>query len=56
MSLGVVDLDGFGHVEREELDNWVSACRHMVVERVRGRSCGRPMKTWRECADEDIVT
>jgi viroplasmin and RNaseH domain-containing protein len=27
----------------------VSTCRHLVVENVNGRGCGRLKKTWREC-------
>ena len=26
-------LSWFGHVERKQPDDWVSACRHIVVER-----------------------
>ena len=28
-------LRWFGHVERKQPDDWVSACRHIVVESVR---------------------
>ena len=48
-------LRWFGHVEPKEPDDWVSACRHIVVESVKVRGCGRPMKTWRECVEEDIA-
>ena len=47
-------LRWFGHVERKHPDDWVSACRHIVVESVKGRGRGRPWKTWRECVVEDI--
>ena len=40
-------LRWFGHVELKEPDDWVSACRNMVVESVKGRGHGRPRKTWR---------
>ena len=48
-------LRWFGHVERKEPDDWVSACRSMVVESVKCRGRGRPRKTWRQCVDEDMV-
>ena len=38
-------LRWFGHVERKEPDDWVSACRSMVVESVKDRGRGRPRKT-----------
>ena len=44
----------FGHVERKQPDDWVSACRHIVVESVKGRGRGRPRKTLRECVEEDV--
>ena len=50
---GVVDVMGrgrlswFGHVERKEVDNWVSACRNLEV-------AGRPKMTWRARLDEDM--
>src|SRR5271157_1659994 len=47
-------LRWFGHVERKQPDDWVSACRHIVVESVKGRSRGRPRKPWRECVEEDM--
>ena len=28
----------FGHLERKSVDDWVSACRGLVVEGARGRS------------------
>ena len=47
-------LRWFGHVERKQPDDWASACRHIIVESVNGRGCGRPRKTWRECVEEDM--
>ena len=41
----------FGHVERKNGDDWVSACRNVVVVGV--RCVGRGRKTWRECVKED---
>ena len=38
-------LRWFGHVERKEPDDWVSACRSMVVECVKDRGRGRQSKT-----------
>ena len=38
-------LRWFGHVERKEVDDWVSACRNLEVAGSRGR--GRPRMTWR---------
>ena len=48
-------LRWFGHVEHKEPDDWVSACRSMVVDSVKGRGRGRPRKTWRHCVDEDMA-
>jgi len=45
-------LRWFGHVERMNGDNWVSACRDIKMEGVRGR--GRPKKTWQDCVSEDM--
>ena len=45
-------LRWFGHVERLNADNWVSACREIQVEGLRGRGRGR--KTWNECVMEDM--
>src|SRR5208282_1075644 len=47
-------LGWFGHVERKQPDDWVSACRHIVVENVKGIGRGRPRKTCRECVEEDM--
>ena len=38
-------LRWFGHVERKEVDDWVSACRNLEVVDSRGR--GKPRITWR---------
>ena len=43
-------LRWFGHVERKNADDWVSACRKLEVTGVRGR--GR--KTWKECVADDM--
>ena len=40
----------FGHVEHKSGDDWVLACRNMVVARV--RCVGRGRKTWRECVKD----
>ena len=45
-------LRWFGHVEHKQPDDWVSACRHIVDESVKGRGRGRPRKTWRECIED----
>ena len=39
-------------MERESGDDWVSACRNVVVAGV--RCAGRGVKTWYECVKEDI--
>ena len=44
-------LRWFGHVERKNGDDWMSACRNVVVAGM--RSVGRGRKTWRECVKED---
>ena len=41
----------FGHVERKSGDDWVSACRNVVMVRCAGR--GR--KTWYECVKDVMV-
>ena len=43
-------LRWFGHVERKEKGDWVSACRDMIVAGEKGR--GR--KTWKECVSHDM--
>ena len=45
-------LRWFGHVERKEVDDWVSACRKFEMAGNRGR--GRPRMTWRARLDGDI--
>ena len=45
-------LRWFGHVERKEVDDWVSACRNLEVAGSRGR--GRPRMTWRTRLDGDM--
>ena len=45
-------LRWFGHVERKNGDDWVSACRNVVVAAV--RCAGRGRKTWRECVKDDM--
>ena len=44
-------LRWFGHVERKEVDDWVSACRNLEVTGSRGR--GRPRMTWTARLDGD---
>ena len=45
-------LKWFGHVERKEKDDWVSACRNLEVAGSRDR--GRPKMTWRARLDGDM--
>jgi len=45
-------LRWFGHVERKDASDWVSACRDMVVVGQRGRGRGR--KTWKQCVADDM--
>ena len=48
-------LRWFGHVERKGGNDWVSACRNVVVAGV--RCAGRGRKTWRtECLSERIYS
>ena len=42
----------FGHVERKEVDDWVSGCRNLKVADSRGRS--RPRMTYRARLDGDM--
>ena len=42
----------FGHVERNDDDEWVKACQRFEVAGERGR--GRSRKTWKECVEEDM--
>ena len=44
-------LRWFGHVEHKSGDDWVSACRNVVVAGV--KCAGRGRKTWRECVKKD---
>jgi len=53
--MGVVSkgrLRWFGHVERMDAKNWVSACREFEVEGEVKR--GRRKKTWKECLKTDM--
>ena len=45
-------LRWFGHVERRSGDDWVLACRNVVVAGV--RCVGRGRKTWYECVKDDM--
>ena len=45
-------LRWFGHLERKSVDDWVSACRGLVVEGTRGR--GQSRKTWEQCVRDDM--
>ena len=45
-------LRWFGHVERKQVDDWVSACRNLEV--VGSRDRGRPRMTWRVRLDGDM--
>ena len=45
-------LRWFGHLEHKSVDDWVSACRGLVVEGARGR--GRSRKTWEQCVRDDM--
>ena len=45
-------LRWFGHVERKDADDWLSACRKLEVSGERGR--GRNRKTWKECVSDDM--
>ena len=42
----------FWHVEHKRGDDWVSACRNVVVAGVRCVDRGR--KTWRECVKDEL--
>jgi len=46
-------LRWFGHVERKDSDDLVSACRHFKVNGVRNRVRGR--KAWDECMKKDLI-
>ncbi len=43
----------FGQVERKNKDDWIAACRDVVVEGEKGRA-GRGRKTLHECVVEDM--
>ena len=45
-------LRWFGHVEQQEIEDWVSACRNLEVSGSRGK--GRPIITWRAQLDGDM--
>ena len=45
-------LRWFRHLERKSVDDWMSACRGLVVEGTRGR--GRSRKTWEQCVRDDM--
>ena len=45
-------LRWFGHVERKNGDDWVSACRKVEVAGARCK--GRKRKTWTECVNNDM--
>ena len=39
-------LRWFGHVERKEVDDWVSACRNLEVAASRGSNGPRDVEVW----------
>ena len=45
-------LRWFGHLERKDDEDWVSACRNMVVPGNAGKC--RPRKTWRDVLEDDL--
>ena len=45
-------LRWFGHLERKDNDDWVSACRSYEVPGRKGK--GRSRKTWDECVRTDL--
>ena len=45
-------LKWFGHVEQQEMDDWVNACRNLEAAGSRGRD--RPRMTWRVRLDGDM--
>ena len=45
-------LRWFGHSERKEKADWVSACRNMVFPGNAGK--GRPWKRWRNVLEDDL--
>jgi len=44
-------LRWFGHVERKDVEGWVSRCRKLEVVGNRGRD--RHRKSWQQCVDGD---
>ena len=45
-------LGRFGHFERNDEGDWVSACRNMLVTGNAGK--GRPRKRWRDVFEDDL--
>jgi len=45
-------LRWFGHLERKDDRDWVSACRNMVVPGNAGK--GRPRKRWMDVVEDDL--
>ena len=45
-------LGWFGHLERKDVGDWVSACRNMVVPGYAGMS--RPRKRFRDVLEDDL--
>ena len=45
-------LGWFGHLERKDAGDWVSACRNMAVPGNVGK--GRPRKRWRDVFEKDL--
>jgi len=45
-------LRWFGHVERKDEDDWISACRDLSVAGEKRR--GRRRTTWKECVADDM--
>ena len=47
-------LRRFGHLERKEGGDWVSACRYMVVPGFAGKGRPGPKKRWRDVVEDDL--
>ena len=45
-------LRWFGHLERKDVGDWVSACRNMVFPGKAGKD--RPSKRWRDVLEDDL--
>ena len=45
-------MEWFGHLERKDEVDWVSACRTMVVPGNAGK--GRPRERWRDVLEDDL--